>query len=50
MTHFYQDTAGLAQGAKIDRDGFGLQQPMTGGLEVIDSGGTATLYRITACS
>lgn len=49
VTHYYQDTATTADGAKQDRFGPGLQHAPATGLEVVDSGGTATLYRITAC-
>lgn len=53
VTHFYQDTATAAEGAKVSEDWPGLTTPVTPelltGLEVVDTGGTATLYRITAC-
>lgn len=49
VTHFYQDVAGSAQGAKVDEFSPGLQQPMTSGLIPIDQAGSATLYEITAC-
>jgi len=53
VTHFYQDTATVAEGAKVSEDATGLVTPVTeemlAGLEVVDRGGTATLYRITAC-
>lgn len=50
VTYFYQDTAGPAQGAKTTPEAPGLQQPMTTGLQAVDHGGTATLYRITGCA
>gem|GEM_PF-185134 len=53
VTHFYQDTATTADGVKVSEDSPGLTTPVTPemleGLEVVDTGGTATLYRITAC-
>ena len=53
VTHFYQDTATTADGAKVSEDWPGLTTPVTPemleGLEVVDVGGTATLYRVTAC-
>ena len=53
VTHFYQDTATTADGAKVSEDWTGLVTPVTPelleGLEVVDTGGTATLYRVTAC-
>ncbi len=54
VTHFYQDTATAEDGAKVSEDWPGLTNPVTPetleGLEIVDTGGTATLYRITACS
>lgn len=53
VTHFYQDTATTADGAKVSEDWRGLTTPVTpemlAGLEVVDTGGTATLFRVTAC-
>lgn len=49
VTHFYLDTAGVADGAKVDVDAVGLLRAPTTGVEVVDVAGTTTLYRITGC-
>ena len=49
VTHFYLDTAGVADGAKVDVDAVGLLRAPESGVEVVDTAGTTTLYRITGC-
>ncbi|GHG57575.1 hypothetical protein GCM10011331_25710 [Flavimobilis marinus] len=49
VTHFYLDTATVADGAKVSPSAPGLQRLPATGVEEVDSGGTATLYRVTGC-
>ena len=49
VTHFYLDTASVADGAKVDVDAIGLLRAPASGVEVVDTAGTTTLYRITGC-
>ncbi|MGO1315974.1 MAG: DUF6541 family protein, partial [Cellulomonadaceae bacterium] len=50
VTHFYEDTAGPAQGAKNDPKSPGLRDVDTStGFTVVATAGTATLFRIDLC-
>lgn len=49
VTHFYLDTATVADGAKVDEDAVGLLRVPDHGVERVDAGGTATLWRVTGC-
>ncbi|WP_102509253.1 DUF6541 family protein [Sanguibacter massiliensis] len=49
ITHLYVDTATPADGAKVDAGAPGLHRAPTEGVEVVDSEGTATVYRLTVC-
>ncbi|MBI9114065.1 DUF6541 family protein [Sanguibacter suaedae] len=50
VTHFYEDTATVEDGAKVDPESPGLHDVDTSdGFEVVAVAGTATLYEIQAC-
>ncbi|MGP7959861.1 DUF6541 family protein [Sanguibacter sp. A247] len=49
ITHLYLDAATAADGAKVDAGAPGLHRAPAEGVEVVDSQGTATVYRLTAC-
>lgn len=49
ITHLYLDTATAEDGAKVDAGAPGLLRVPTEGVEVVDSEGTATVYRLTVC-
>ncbi|MBD9698928.1 hypothetical protein IGS67_05390 [Flavimobilis sp. GY10621] len=49
ITHLYVDTATAADGAKVDAGAPGLHRAPTEGVEVVDSEGTASVYRLTVC-
>lgn len=49
ITHLYVDTATAADGAKVDAGAPGLHRAPSEGVEVVDSEGTATVYRLTVC-
>jgi hypothetical protein len=50
VTHFYEDTATVEDGAKVDPQSPGLQDVDTSeGFAVVAVAGTATLYEIQAC-
>lgn len=50
VTHFYEDRAGVADGAKVDPESPGLQDVDTSvGFSLVATAGTATLWTIEAC-
>lgn len=49
VTHLYLDTATAEDGAKVDAGAPGLHRAPASA-EVVDSEGTATLYRLTTCT
>ena len=50
VTHYYEDTAGVGDGAKVDPESPGLQDVDTSeGFAVVAVAGTATLLTIEAC-
>jgi hypothetical protein len=50
VTHFYEDRAGVSDGAKVDPESPGLQDVDTSaGFSVVATAGTATLWTIEAC-
>lgn len=51
VTHLYTDTARAVDGAKVHTRGSGLRRidPREAGLELVDAGGTAAVWRLPAC-
>ncbi|MCK6211748.1 hypothetical protein KZX45_14450 [Georgenia sp. EYE_87] len=51
VTHVYTDTAGAEDGAKVSDRTSGLREVDTSaGFTLVDRGGTASVWRLTACS
>ena len=51
VTHVYTDTAGADDGAKVSARTAGLRDVDTsGGFTLVDRGGTASVWRLTACA
>lgn len=50
VTHLYADTAGAAEGAKVHERTAAMREiGAAAGLELVDTGGTATVWRLTGC-
>jgi hypothetical protein len=51
VTHVYTDTAGTGDGAKVSARTAGLRDiDVSAGFTLVDRGGTASVWRLTACS